>query len=242
MNALFYMFEDKNFKGKYFTLSIWLFIYYSLYFYCDKMNITENFSFNAIWLPILILILHFVLSGYSFSCLRYLLMKDYEVKLPKISFWKNFATGLKFTMATILFSAVIALILLAAVPLTPVVPFAPVISYVLVSIIGLLYLIYTPAFLCIFAKREYLSVFLRIDRAMKLVAGHVGQYITFGIFLILMGIVYGSLLALLYICMNVLESTFAVLLIAAVQALIGAYVYFAALRLLANTVNPDKID
>lgn len=236
MNALIYMFEDKAFKGKYFTLSIWLFIYYSLYFYCDKLNIVEKFSFNVIWLPLLVLILHFVLSGYSFACLRYLLMKDYEVRLPKLSFWKNFATGFKFTMATVLFSAVITLISLA------IIPFAPIVAYILLSIIGLLYLIYTPALLCIFAKREYLSVFLRIDRAMKVVAGHVGQYITFCIFLILMGIMYGSLIALLYICINVLESTFAVLLIIAIQALIGAYVYFAVLRLLANAVNPDKIN
>ncbi|MBQ3819350.1 hypothetical protein II810_02775, partial [bacterium] len=123
-----------------------------------------------------------------------------------------------------------------------IIPFAPIVAYILLSIIGLLYLIYTPALLCIFAKREYLSVFLRIDRAMKVVAGHVGQYITFCIFLILMGIMYGSLIALLYICINVLESTFAVLLIIAIQALIGAYVYFAVLRLLANAVNPDKIN
>lgn len=183
--AFTYMFKDSMIAEK----ALYYFVIAFGVDYLIKMSVfyaNNDYSWIYVLLALIFaFILYLPFYGYLISCIKAIMTQSDNIVLPCLNFCKNFILGLKFMLSGlivgILFFLISALFLFMPVFLLFVIKgalgvilFIFGVLIVLFSIIALT--VYTPAFVCIFAKNEWITSFFRFPRATILIKNAPGQY------------------------------------------------------------------
>lgn len=168
-NAFNFMFKDSEIKGK-------IFIYFIFVFAMNFLTLISDGSDtqNKIYLTdaILAVLFSFIVNGYWFSCIKSL--REQENSIPFVNFKKDFVKGAKFTLATLLITMVLALVIMGLYMCIKSVPeniktFGAVSLLLFMTCSVLFFTVYSLAFSSIFAKDGLITTFFRFKKATHII-------------------------------------------------------------------------
>ena len=248
--AFYYMFKDNMFKNKvlmYFVsvlLANFLIQYGNTFAPVDK-NVAAPMQYHI--LNLLGFIALFIPCGYGVMCLRALMEQKENFVLPFLNIKNSFVLGFKLMSGIILLSIAFGLFYLILAIIFGVLAFIlkmPTIMSVLYMTVLLLFVllivIFTPAFSCILAKKEWYTTFFRFIKSAKLIKNDVGNYFKgVGLFIaisILVAIINAPLTFLLW------KNVYGAFLSALIGSLISSYTVFVYAYIFAKTVKHECIE
>ena len=260
IEAFSYMFKDNKFVQKATVYFIFLFIgnFFAQYtqIIAPQAGQLNNMSQFLICILFAFLI-GLIPVGYSYLCVKALMVQKDNYVLPFLNVWKCFVLGLKFmiNMIALLFLFYSPFIVLAIIGfvlgmLGGKTAFA--IAFVLIFMLYLIFsiayllliLIYTPVFNCIFSKKEWLTSFCRFIKATKLIKQDAGRYFTgIGVYVLTL-IVYMIIYGVFSFTVNIVLGTTitSALLISLFTAILSSYLVFVYSYIVVAAVKHEMIE
>lgn len=247
--AFTYMFKDPMYEKK--AMSYFLICFASLALMAtpELNNISDFYSMTITptikpinpllnLLPLAGTLFNFILCGYFYTCVQAITNQNNNIVLPYLKIGSSFAKG--FCFAIFFFSLTLSPIAL----LFGLLGSASTTVFVCLSmIVALMFLIYTPAFLWLFANEGKLSTFFAWRKVINLVNLNKKTYFKNYSILFLLTLL-GAIISLVFMFLfNFLLGNVYLAWIATsiVGAIIASYIAFVGMYLLAKSFKSDSV-
>jgi len=234
VNAFNYMLEDKGFKKKFIGVFILSFI--SSFVPLLANALTNNGKPSSMFMlccSILNFIALSIYVGYMFSLIKTISKNRVVTDLPSVRPWNNFVIMLKFLVASLLFMIVLCVV---SIPLLMI---SKVLATVVLAVVGLIYIVYTPALYVIFSYKESFSILFEIGTAIRLASKDTLQYLKNLFLMFVFGLLGGALSYVLTMMAG--KNLVSVFIISILLSIWGAYMMYVSSYLIARSVHGDYI-
>lgn len=263
IEAFSYMFKDSKFfqKAGWYFVFLFVSVFLSQYAATLVNNIsgTESLIQYIVYL-VLGFLINLIPVGYSYLCIKALMMQKDNYILPFFNAGKSFVMGLKFCVNMIIQTGIFYLpfILLVAIGVVigilggKTVMAIMAVLFLLLLFIYLIFLIayfillciYMPALSGIFAKTEWLTSFCRFKRATKLIQQDAGTYFKgVGIYVLILIaylLVYGIFSFITTILLG--KTIISALLIALLGSIVSSYLVFVFSYIVVAAIKHETIE
>ena len=221
--AFCYMFKDNKFYQKYLYYFILMSICTFLLTYSDYKANAQLFSIQTPLMKILGTLILTIPTGYSYSCIKALISQKENFILPAVNLKKNFVTGFKFDLATLLICLPFLLIFLVLAIIFP----------LLVICLLLVIVAYSLSFRYIFANTESITTFFQFKTSIKLVNNSGFKYWLGLLIIIILETISGVISTQLF---KITHSLLYTAVTAIISSIIASYVMFVNAYITAKAI------